>query len=69
MIMFTQGFVVKENVGKTLPCSLMKPHDFGPILSFSARNLGIFGNAVGLLCYVDCFEADKDEKSRQTKVS
>ena len=56
------------NIEIILPCSFVKPH-FGPILSSSTRNLGIFGNGVTLLCYVDCFEADKDEKSRQTKVS
>ena len=46
------------NIEIILPCSFVKPH-FGPILSSSTRNLGIFGNDVTLLCYVDCFEADK----------
>ena len=43
----------------------MYPH-FGPILSFWVKKPSIFSNVfVKLLCYVDCFEAGKDEKSRQ----
>ena len=50
---------------ETLPSPFMYPH-FGPILSFWVKKPTIFSNVfVKLLCYVDCFEADKDEKSRQ----